>query len=160
MQHVSTRMLIVLLVILSIIGIALWSVSKHFEVAAINSYADCAKAGYPILESYPSQCRTPDGRSFVNPDEHVTIPVQISVEPDASSTEASSCVVGGCSGEVCGDAADGPAMSNCIYRAEFACYKTARCERQPDGKCGWSQTPELQQCLTSKAATNSEEMPQ
>jgi hypothetical protein len=30
----------------------------------INSYQACAEAGYPILESYPEQCQTPDGRTF------------------------------------------------------------------------------------------------
>jgi hypothetical protein len=33
----------------------------------MNSFDDCAKAGYPILESYPRQCRAPDGRIFVEP---------------------------------------------------------------------------------------------
>ncbi len=32
--------------------------------ATILSFADCAKAGYPVMESYPRQCRTPDGRLF------------------------------------------------------------------------------------------------
>lgn len=31
---------------------------------AITSFADCAAAGYPVAESYPRQCRTPDGRVF------------------------------------------------------------------------------------------------
>jgi hypothetical protein len=31
----------------------------------INSFEDCANAGYPVMESYPRQCRTPDGRTFV-----------------------------------------------------------------------------------------------
>jgi hypothetical protein len=31
----------------------------------IDSFEDCAAAGYPIMESYPEQCRTPDGRTFV-----------------------------------------------------------------------------------------------
>jgi eight-cysteine-cluster-containing protein len=154
MHHVSTRLLLLLLVVLCILGAALWSVSKHFEIAAINSYDACAKAGYPILDSYPSQCRTPDGRSFVNPDEQFTIPTAT----DTSS--AAGCVVGGCSGEVCSDASDGPAMSNCIYRAEFACYKSAQCERQVDGTCGWTQTSELSQCLTAKAVSDSTELPQ
>jgi hypothetical protein len=35
---------------------------------SINSYAECAAAGYPIQESYPEQCRTPDGKLFTNPD--------------------------------------------------------------------------------------------
>lgn len=30
----------------------------------INSYEDCVAAGYPIMESYPEQCATPDGRFF------------------------------------------------------------------------------------------------
>lgn len=31
----------------------------------IMSFDDCAKAEYPIMESYPRQCKTPDGRTFV-----------------------------------------------------------------------------------------------
>lgn len=30
----------------------------------IDSFEDCANAGYPIAESYPEQCFTPDGRGF------------------------------------------------------------------------------------------------
>src|SRR6185436_1582043 len=30
----------------------------------INSFDECAVAGYPIMESYPRQCRTPDGKNF------------------------------------------------------------------------------------------------
>ncbi len=33
-------------------------------LADIDSFEDCAAAGYPIMESYPEQCRTPDGRNF------------------------------------------------------------------------------------------------
>ena len=33
----------------------------------IDSFEDCAAAGYPIAESYPEQCFTPDGRSFTRP---------------------------------------------------------------------------------------------
>lgn len=35
-------------------------------IAEIDSFTECADAGYPIMESYPEQCRTPDGRTFVN----------------------------------------------------------------------------------------------
>lgn len=31
----------------------------------INSFEECAVAGYPIMESYPRQCRAPGGRGFV-----------------------------------------------------------------------------------------------
>lgn len=33
--------------------------------ADISSFEECAAAGYPVMESYPRQCRTPDGRTFV-----------------------------------------------------------------------------------------------
>ncbi|MEK6839529.1 MAG: hypothetical protein AABX72_01190 [Nanoarchaeota archaeon] len=34
------------------------------ENGKINSFDECARAGYPIMESYPRQCATPDGRTF------------------------------------------------------------------------------------------------
>lgn len=30
----------------------------------ISSFDDCVAAGHPVAESYPPQCRSPDGRSF------------------------------------------------------------------------------------------------
>lgn len=30
----------------------------------VNSFEECADAGYPVMESFPEQCRAPDGRSF------------------------------------------------------------------------------------------------
>ena len=32
---------------------------------SISTFEECAKAGYPILESFPPQCRTPDGEIFI-----------------------------------------------------------------------------------------------
>jgi hypothetical protein len=32
----------------------------------ITSFEECVDAGYPILESYPRQCRTPDGKNFIS----------------------------------------------------------------------------------------------
>ena len=40
----------------------------HFEwqrVRSVQSFEDCAARGYPVMESFPRQCRTPDGRTFV-----------------------------------------------------------------------------------------------
>lgn len=37
----------------------------------INSFEDCARAGYPVMESYPRQCQT-GGRNFV---EIIAVPV-------------------------------------------------------------------------------------
>ncbi len=54
------------------------------------------------------------------------------------------CIKTGCSGQVC---ADENVITTCEWRPEYACYKKARCERQADGKCGFTKTPELLSCL-------------
>lgn len=35
------------------------------EGKTISSFDECVQAGYPVMESFPRQCRTPDGRTFV-----------------------------------------------------------------------------------------------
>jgi eight-cysteine-cluster-containing protein len=57
------------------------------------------------------------------------------------------CVVGGCSNQLCTDAANGPVISTCEWREEYGCYRDATCARQSNGQCGWTQTPELMQCV-------------
>lgn len=59
------------------------------------------------------------------------------------------CVKGGCSGTVCQDEAEPPVVTTCEYRAEYACYQSATCERQADGACGWTETEELAACLAN-----------
>ncbi|MCU0679204.1 MAG: hypothetical protein MUC28_02015 [Planctomycetes bacterium] len=47
--------------------LAVWLSSANYrarKTAEINSYEACVQAGYSVLESFPEQCRTPDGRSF------------------------------------------------------------------------------------------------
>ncbi len=68
-------------------------------------------------------------------------------DPGSSPAPDAGCHVGGCSGEVC--SAEVGVASGCVWRPEYACYRDARCERQPDGACGWTATPELQACLES-----------
>lgn len=54
------------------------------------------------------------------------------------------CKVTGCSGQLC---AEKDVVTTCEWQPEYACYKSARCERQTDEKCGWTMTPELIECL-------------
>ena len=53
-----------LLVILLLIGLFLWKSQSNLNIKAINSFEECAKAGYPIMESFPEQCRVPGGKTF------------------------------------------------------------------------------------------------
>jgi len=57
------------------------------------------------------------------------------------------CYVGGCSSQLCTDTPN--AVTTCEYRSEYACYATARCERQSSGECGWTETSELATCLAN-----------
>ncbi len=36
------------------------------NLSKISSYSECKEAGFPVMESYPEQCVTSDGRTFVN----------------------------------------------------------------------------------------------
>jgi len=38
---------------------------SDLTLSKINSFADCEAAGLPIMESQPRQCKTPDGRLFI-----------------------------------------------------------------------------------------------
>ena len=58
------------------------------------------------------------------------------------------CFVGGCSGQVC--SSDEEVMTTCEWREEYGCYQDREVTRCGcfEGKCGWEQTPELEQCLS------------
>lgn len=60
-------------------------------------------------------------------------------------TSAGACYVGGCSSQICSERQG--FITTCEWRPEYACYQTATCERQADGRCGWTETPELDACL-------------
>jgi hypothetical protein len=63
----------------------------------------------------------------------------------STSQAEGKCYVGGCSSEICSDTEG--VVSNCMYKEEYACYQTAKCERQSTGQCGWTQTSEVTMCL-------------
>ena len=67
-------------------------------------------------------------------------------DPSKKPPSGSACIKTGCSGTVC---AEQDVITTCEYKPEYACYKTATCERQADGKCGWTQTAELTACLAN-----------
>lgn len=53
------------------------------------------------------------------------------------------CKVTGCSSQICSDT---DVVTDCVYQEKFVCFQKALCARQTDGKCGWTQTKELQLC--------------
>ncbi len=71
-----------------------------------------------------------------------SIPVCIADPPPPPPQAA--CVKTGCSGQLC---AEQHMFTTCEFRPEYACYQSATCERQANGQCGWTPTPELTACL-------------
>lgn len=55
----------ILIVILAIVSIALIYKYREAPSTPVNNFEECVAKEYPILESYPRQCKTPDGRTFV-----------------------------------------------------------------------------------------------
>ena len=74
------------------------------KIKEINNFSQCQAAGYPIMEIYPEQCATPDGRSFtreVPPAEEVMCTMEAKQCSDGSyvSRVAPSCDFALCPGE-------------------------------------------------------------
>ena len=67
--------------------------------------------------------------------------------PESKDSAKDGCVRSGCSGEICIDVNSPPMGTTCVEQPWFHCYRKADCKRQVDGKCGFTQTDELAQCL-------------
>lgn len=152
MQAIKMVGLLLLAGILAVVALVLMKITPRIQPAVqavITNFEECAAAGNPVMESYPRQCRAKDGRVFVE-----EIPEQ------ATSTDGISvngCAVAGCSDQLCVSTDEASTIvTTCEYRAEYSCYKDASCEPQADGKCGWTQTNELKQCLATPPSLEGE----
>lgn len=59
----------IIFIIIGIIIIISGGISAYFYLKTpqieVKNFNDCLKAGYPIMESYPRQCKIPEGKNFV-----------------------------------------------------------------------------------------------
>lgn len=85
------------------------------------------------------EIKGPDGNMY-----DVIGTIDVTSIKELKEVSQSGCMVSGCSGEIC---AEQEFASICEARPEHACYKTARCERQANGRCGWTMTEGLNSCL-------------
>lgn len=67
---------------------------------------------------------------------------------DTAQTGGGGCIKTGCSGTVCSEEGN-DVVTTCEFKPEYACYQQATCEKQADGKCGWTQTDTLKACLAN-----------
>jgi hypothetical protein len=68
---------------------------------------------------------------------------------DDLPSSAPTCVRAGCSGQLCVEAnlATDGLVTTCEWSDAYACYQAASCELQPSGRCGFTPSEQLQQCL-------------
>jgi hypothetical protein len=73
----------ILILFLGTLSYLLWHQNK---LKQIDSFQMCLDAGYPVAESYPRQCHTPDGRGFTEdlPDDRTICPMDARQCPDGS----------------------------------------------------------------------------
>lgn len=149
-----------------IVGMVIFFSASETRAPVIANFTECVAAGYPVLESYPEQCRTPDGRTFIKEAAEVPNPAAPQTPPPpqnntgGSGNISSQCVVAGCSGQLCVAKENADIITTCEYRPEYACYKQAKCEPQSSGQCGWTETPTLRACLQSSTSSNTQSVPQ
>ena len=103
----------------------------------------CYEEMQDYIETYPD-CKS-DMLPFISP---------------SPMTTDKKCIVGGCSGEICQSSDEPPAVSICLYNPSYACYKSARCQVQENGICGWTPTLQLSQCINRAATGGTEDIPQ
>ncbi len=84
--------------------------------------------------------------SEIDPDEYRVVINSKVTRP--VSPEPKECVRGGCSGQLCvEDGAGSDVVTTCEFKEEYACYQSADCEVQSNGRCGFTQSDELTSCL-------------
>jgi len=133
---------LVTIAILSGVGFWLIKSNQVQEAPVVANFEDCVDAGYSVMESYPRQCRNEvTGELFV--EESTT---GQSPKP-TRNVGTGGCYVGGCSSQIC--STDPNVVTTCEFKEEYACYNEAKCERQASGQCGWTETPELNICLSA-----------
>ena len=88
----ASRSVAAIIILIAIFG-GFWYYSRHTGESRITSFEECKSAGYQIMESYPEQCRTPDGRTFVNDSQVIA-----TTTPETPGTAPSPTTSGGTSG--------------------------------------------------------------
>lgn len=75
--------------------------------------------------------------------------------PAAEQFVSADCKLSGCGGILCIGADDEDIVTTCEWKDSYACYATARCEKEATGECGWTMTQELSACLMDPPAEGS-----
>ncbi len=51
-------------IVVAVAAVAAWLVYFKSSSLEVQNFEECIKAGYPVMESYPRQCKATDGKTF------------------------------------------------------------------------------------------------
>lgn len=110
-------------VVLLMVGLGVWYVARPAMPSlpspadsSVTTFEECVQAGNPVMESYPRQCNTKDGKHFVETVATTTPPVthdQIHLTSPLSGASVSSPLT-----------ITGEARGNWFFEASFSVYVT------------------------------------
>jgi len=77
---------------LGFIGLSLVLISMVFASgcvaqAQVENFDECVAMGYPVMESYPRQCRTPEGKTFVEEVGEMTLERALEIAENSDCTK-------------------------------------------------------------------------
>jgi hypothetical protein len=108
--------LILFLILIAVVYYVVFHTQK-----IVSTYEECAAAGYPILETYPPQCKAPDGKLYVknvnSRSGYIAPKLPDGIYGDntgANCTADSGCVIGGCNSEICMGKGEDGGVSICL----------------------------------------------
>ena len=138
MHHQGNTRLLILVGVFSLLTVGLiWgSLSLVPQKVTNNSHVNRACTAEAKI--------CPDGSAVVRTGPNCEFAVCPKAVTNTNSRTSNGCIITGCSGQICDDH---EVITTCEARPEYACYISARCERQLNGICGWTMTAELVQCL-------------
>ena len=89
-KHIAIAIIGVVLVLAAIAVGLLFDIGRKEDPLVVRSFEECAQAGYPIMESFPRQCRTPYGDTFTEEVRADTVSDMIQVETPIPDTYVTS----------------------------------------------------------------------
>jgi hypothetical protein len=131
-------------ILLALLGFSVGYFQHRLSIAP-QSYEECIlQPGSKIQESFPPICVTAEGNYFAQPQGSTA---ETPREDGSDTPLLVACKRTGCSGQLCVESDSEDVITTCEFRAEYACYQEAPCERQPNGECGFTPSQGLSTCI-------------
>ena len=131
------NIIIIILVVIVVGGLTWFLLTRTPEESTlpeeeITSFEECIEAGYPPLESYPRQCQTPDGRTFIEEISYETTEERACIDSGGTINRGMCCLTVGdfpnlCLIGACGCSPENSHEVKTCYCGEGRCFDGNTC---------------------------------